>query len=55
VVESGEVRVLLLLPVSQSFSQRQKQLLGLVGPGTMRGLSESTTREKYRITAEASE
>jgi len=49
VVESGEVRV--LLPASQ----RQKQLLEVVGPGTLLGLSESMTGEKYRITAEASE
>ncbi len=48
-VESGEVRV--LLPASQ----RQKQLLEVVGPGTLLGLSESMTGEKYRITAEGSE
>ncbi len=46
-VESGEVRV--LLPTGQS----QKQLLEVVGPGTILGLSESMTGEKYRITAEA--
>jgi CRP-like cAMP-binding protein len=46
-VESGEVRVLL------PSGQRQKQLLEVVGPGTMLGLSESMTGEKYRITAEA--
>jgi len=46
-VESGEVRV--LLPTGQS----QKQLLEVVGPGTVLGLSESMTGEKYRITAEA--
>ena len=46
-VENGEVRV--LLPTGQS----QKQLLEVVGPGTMLGLSESMTGEKYRITAEA--
>jgi CRP-like cAMP-binding protein len=46
-VESGEVRV--LLPTGQS----QKQLLEVVGPGTVLGLSESMSGEKYRITAEA--
>ena len=49
VVESGEVRVLLPAP------QSQKQLLEVVGPGTMLGLSESMSGEKYRITAEAGE
>jgi len=48
-VESGEVRV--LLPTGPN----QKQLLEVVGPGTMLGLSESMTGEKYRITAEAGE
>jgi CRP-like cAMP-binding protein len=48
-VEGGEVRVLL------SAGQNQKQLLEVVGPGTMLGLSESMTGEKYRITAEAGE
>ena len=48
-VESGEVRV--LLPTGQS----QKQLLEVVGPGTMLGLSESMSGERYRITAEAGE
>ena len=46
-VESGEVRV--LLPAGQS----QRQLLEVVGPGTMLGLSECMTGEKHRITAEA--
>ncbi len=46
-VECGEVRV--LLPTGPS----QKQLWEVVGPGTMLGLSESMTGEKYRITAEA--
>ena len=46
-VESGEVRV--LLPTGQS----QTQLLEVVGPGAMFGLSESMTGEKYRITAVA--
>ena len=46
-VESGEVRV--LLPTGPS----QKQLLQVVGPGTVLGLSESMNGEKYRITAEA--
>jgi CRP-like cAMP-binding protein len=48
-VESGEVRV--LLPTGPS----QKQLLEVVGPGTMLGLSESMSGERYRITAEAGE
>jgi len=48
-VESGEVRV--LLPPGQS----QKQLLEVVGSGTMLGLSESMSGERYRITAEAGE
>ena len=46
-VESGEVRV--LLPTGQS----QKQLLQVVGPGAMLGLSECVTGVEYRITAEA--
>ena len=48
-VESGEVRVLL------STGQSQRQLLEVVGPGTMLGLSESMSGGKYRITAEAGE
>ncbi len=48
-VESGEVRVLL------STGQSQRQLLEVVGAGTILGLSESMTGEKYRITAEAGE
>lgn len=47
--ESGEVRV--LLPTGQS----QQRLQEVVGPGTMLGLSENMSRERYRITAEASE
>lgn len=47
VVESGEVRVLLLT------GQDQRQLLEVVGPGNMLGLSENMTGETYRITAEA--
>lgn len=46
-VERGEVRV--LLPTGPS----QKQLLEVLGPGTVLGLSESMTGENYRITAEA--
>lgn len=46
-VESGEVRV--LLPTGQN----EKQLLEVVGPGTMLGLSESMSGRTYRITAEA--
>jgi CRP/FNR family transcriptional regulator len=48
-VETGEVRV--LLPTGQT----QKQLLEVVGPGTMLGLSESMNGERYRITAEGGE
>ena len=47
VVESGEVRILL------SNGQSQKQLLEVVGPGTLLGLSESMNGEEYRVTAEA--
>ncbi len=46
-VESGEVRV--MLPTGQN----ERQLLEVVGPGTMLGLSENMTGENYRITAEA--
>jgi CRP-like cAMP-binding protein len=46
-VESGEVRV--LLPTGEN----QTQLLEVVGPGNMLGLSENMTGETYRITAEA--
>ena len=46
-VKSGEVRVLLLT------GQNQAQLLEVAGPGTMLGLSESMSGERYRITAEA--
>jgi CRP-like cAMP-binding protein len=49
VVERGEVRVLLSTP------QSQRQLLEVVGPGTMLGLSESMSGENYRISAEAGE
>jgi CRP-like cAMP-binding protein len=48
-VERGEVRVLLRT------GPRERQLLEVVGPGTMLGLSESMTGGSYRITAEASE
>jgi CRP/FNR family cyclic AMP-dependent transcriptional regulator len=48
-VESGEVRLLL------SAGQSQRQLVEVVGPGTMLGLSETMSGEKYRITAEAAE
>lgn len=47
VVESGEVRV--LLPDNES----QSQLLEIVGPGTVLGVSESMSGERYRITAQA--
>lgn len=46
-VESGEVRI--LLPTGQ----QQKQLLEVVGPGSILGLSESMSGASYRITAEA--
>jgi CRP-like cAMP-binding protein len=46
-VEKGEVRV--LLPTGQG----QRQLLEVVGPGTVLGLSESMTGGTYRVTAEA--
>lgn len=47
VVESGQVRV--LLPTAQS----RLQLLEIAGPGTILGLSESMSGERYRVTAEA--
>jgi len=46
-LESGEVRLLLATGASQ------KQLLEVATPGTMLGLSESMSGEKYRATAEA--
>jgi CRP-like cAMP-binding protein len=46
-VESGEVRVLLRT------GKHEKQLLEVVGPGAMLGLSESMSGETYRVTAEA--
>lgn len=46
-VEHGEVRI--LLPTGQN----QKQLLEVLGPGAILGLSENMTGENYRITAEA--
>ena len=46
-VERGEVRVLL------STAQSQRQLLEVVGAGTMLGLSESMSGDRYRVTAEA--
>lgn len=48
-VESGAVRVLL------SNGGLQNQLLNVAGPGTMLGLSESMSGEKYQNTAEAVE
>lgn len=48
-VATGEVRLLL------STGPGQKQLLEVAGPGTMLGLSESMSGEKYRMTAEAGE
>jgi CRP-like cAMP-binding protein len=47
VVESGLVRV--LLPTSRG----RPQLLDVVGPGSVLGLSESMSGEAYRVTAEA--
>ena len=47
VVESGQVRV--LLPTAQ----RRLQLLEVAGPGTILGLSESMSGERYHVTAEA--
>ncbi|MFY9561269.1 MAG: cyclic nucleotide-binding domain-containing protein [Terriglobales bacterium] len=49
VVESGQVRV--LLPTAQS----RLQLLEVAGPGTILGLSESMSGDRYRVTAEAGE
>lgn len=49
VVESGEVRV--LLPTGQN----QKQLLEVLGPGSVLGLSENLSGESYRVTTEAGE
>jgi CRP/FNR family cyclic AMP-dependent transcriptional regulator len=46
-VLSGEVRVLL------PNGPREEQLLQVMGPGTMLGLSESMTGEKHRTRAEA--
>ena len=49
VVESGLVRV--LLPTAQS----RLQLLEVAGSGTILGLSESMSGERYRVTAEAAD
>jgi len=46
-VEGGEVRI--LLPDGQN----EKQVLEVVGPGAILGLSESMSGERYRITAQA--
>jgi CRP-like cAMP-binding protein len=46
-VERGEVCI--LLPTGQN----QSQLLEVLGPGNVLGLSESMTGKNYRITAEA--
>jgi CRP-like cAMP-binding protein len=48
-LETGEARVLL------TTGQNRKQLLEVVGPGTMLGLSETISGERYRTTAEAGE
>lgn len=47
VVESGQVRV--LLPAGQD----HPQLLEVVGPGAILGLSESMSGDSHRVTAEA--
>lgn len=47
VVRSGEVRV--LLPTGQN----EKQLLEVIRPGDVLGLSENMTGENYRVAAEA--
>jgi CRP-like cAMP-binding protein len=49
IVESGKVRV--LLPTVQS----RLQLLEVAGTGTILGLSETMSGDKYRVTAEASD
>ncbi len=46
-VEAGEVRILL------STAHTQRQLIEIVGSGTMLGLGESLSGENYRMTAEA--
>lgn len=46
-VEAGEVRILL------STTRTQRQLIEIVGSGTILGLGESLSGENYRITAEA--
>ena len=46
-VESGQVRI--FLPTMQS----RLQLLGVAGPGTVLGLSESMSGDFHRVTAEA--
>jgi len=48
-VERGEVRV--LLPTGRN----ETQLLDVVGPGTMLGLGEIMTGERYRVSSEAGE
>jgi CRP-like cAMP-binding protein len=48
-VEKGAVRV--LLPTTDNHCQ----LLEVVGPGSLLGLSESMSGDKYRVTAEAEE
>jgi CRP-like cAMP-binding protein len=48
-IESGQVR--LLLPTGST----QKQLVEVVGPGILLGLSENMSGEKHRTTAETGE
>jgi CRP-like cAMP-binding protein len=47
VVETGQVQV--LLPTNHC----RRQLLDLVGPGSVLGLSETLSGDNYRVTAEA--
>jgi len=46
-IEAGEVRILL------STAHTQRQLIEIVGSGTVLGLGESLSGEDYRMTAEA--
>jgi CRP-like cAMP-binding protein len=48
-LQKGSVRVLL------TTSEHQSQLLEIVGPGTLLGLSDSMAADHYRVTTEAAE
>ncbi len=48
-LEEGSVRLLI------AADGKQRQLLEVVGPGTLLGLSDSMARGNYRVTAEAAE